>query len=105
MYIGDTNTKELCMWQIKDNKLIYDTIYYNTAFYKLIHEILDNSIDEFIKTNGKYANKIEITLDNDYITIKDNGRGLPTKPLKIGPKISSICGIYKFKGWFKFQIK
>lgn len=48
---------------------------------KIINEIIDNSTDEFIRTNGKYANKIDVTigtpLEPNRITIADNGRGIP----------------------------
>lgn len=48
------------------------------ALSKMIDEILDNSIDEAIRTNFQYANKIDVSikLDNS-ITVTDNGRGIP----------------------------
>ena len=48
------------------------------ALSKMIDEILDNAIDEAIRTNFKYANKIDVSikLDNS-ITVTDNGRGIP----------------------------
>lgn len=54
---------------------------------KIINEILDNSIDEYIRTDGKFANKIEIEFNKilgslTEVSIKDNGRGIPIK--KIG---------------------
>lgn len=73
------------------------------ALLKMIGEILDNSIDEAIRTNFKFANKIDITmipLDADVfsigeqceiineqwkITIRDNGRGIPIDPV-VGSK-------------------
>ena len=45
---------------------------------KIINEIIDNSIDEHIRTNREYANKIDVNIDPDgTITIHDNGRGIP----------------------------
>ncbi len=45
------------------------------ALHHLIAEVLDNSMDE---TVAGYADKISIKLDNEgYITITDNGRGIP----------------------------
>jgi len=48
------------------------------ALSKMIDEILDNAIDEAIRTNFQYANKIDVSikLDNS-ITVTDNGRGIP----------------------------
>ena len=49
------------------------------ALSKMIDEIIDNSIDEAIRTNFKHANQINVSLDLDKntVTIEDNGRGIP----------------------------
>jgi len=44
------------------------------GIYVLIKEILDNSIDEFMMGHGK---EIELTIDNNQVTIRDYGRGIP----------------------------
>lgn len=48
---------------------------------KIINEIIDNSVDEFIRTAGKHANKIVIEInkdfDGEYVSVTDNGRGIP----------------------------
>ena len=44
------------------------------AFLKMILEVLDNSVDEF--TSG-YCTDINIIINNDYISVEDNGRGIP----------------------------
>lgn len=45
------------------------------ALHHLVGEVLDNSMDEAV---AGHADWIEITLDaNGYITIRDNGRGIP----------------------------
>jgi DNA topoisomerase-2 len=47
---------------------------------KVINEIIDNSIDEYVRTKGEYANKIDVSVDADgTITVSDNGRGIPAK--------------------------
>ena len=50
---------------------------YVPALSKMVDEILDNSIDEAIRTNFKYANKINVSIDGDKVTVTDNGRGIP----------------------------
>ena len=44
------------------------------GMYVLLKEIIDNSIDEFIMGHGK---KIEITLNDKTIEVRDYGRGIP----------------------------
>ncbi len=44
------------------------------GIYILVKEILDNSIDEFVMGNGK---KIEITIKEGIVQIRDYGRGIP----------------------------
>lgn len=55
------------------------------ALIKCIEEIYQNSLDENIRTNGEYANKISInitsTVDGPEIKISDNGRGIPVEQI------------------------
>lgn len=44
------------------------------GIYVLIKEIIDNSIDEFVMGNGR---KIEVSIDEKSVTIRDYGRGIP----------------------------
>ena len=55
----------------------WQTARYVPALSKMIDEILDNSIDEAIRTNFQYANRINVSVANNKVTITDNGRGIP----------------------------
>ncbi len=48
------------------------------ALYVLIKEVVDNSIDEFIMGAGK---QIEITIEDNVVSVRDYGRGIPLKSL------------------------
>jgi len=59
----------------------------------LVWEVLDNSIDELL---NNYAKNINLTIDNDIVTITDDGRGIPVEDLLLpnGDIIDSIIGIF-----------
>ncbi len=44
------------------------------GIYVLLKEVMDNSIDEFMMGHGK---KITVDIDQDRVTIRDYGRGIP----------------------------
>lgn len=47
---------------------------HDDGIYVLLKEIIDNSVDEFIMGNGR---KIEITIKDKNVTVRDYGRGIP----------------------------
>lgn len=73
MYMGSSAKEPIERFIVGEWK----TAEYVPALSKMIDEILDNSIDEAIRTNFKYANKINVSVDKDKVTISDNGRGIP----------------------------
>ena len=48
------------------------------GIYVLIKEVVDNCIDEFVMGFGK---QIEITIEEDVVTVRDYGRGIPLNAL------------------------
>jgi topoisomerase-4 subunit B len=58
------------------------------ALHHLVAEVLDNAMDEAV---AGYANRIEVRLEpNNFVSIKDNGRGIPTDPHPKFPKLSAL---------------
>ncbi|RMD47279.1 MAG: hypothetical protein D6834_01160, partial [Aquificota bacterium] len=80
MYIGGLEPikeKDL-FFDFQKQKFEYKEIEYVPGLLKIINEIIDNSIDEAIKTNFKYANKISVKINDNEIKVEDNGRGIST---------------------------
>jgi DNA topoisomerase-2 len=73
MYMGSSSKEEVERFVLGKWKKAT----YVPALSKMIDEILDNSIDEAIRTNFKHANRIDVSVDEDAVTITDNGRGIP----------------------------
>lgn len=86
MYIGSIDETAISSYfiNLKDGQLSpaeYKTITIIPGLLKIINEIIDNSVDEFIRTSGKFANKINVemtpNLEGFGVKVHDNGRGIP----------------------------
>src|ERR1700757_2617291 len=75
MYIGSTSIEQKTIL-IDYN---YKEVSYVPGLFKILNELIDNSVDEFVRTEGKFANKIEVTMTDDTFTVRDNGRGIPVE--------------------------
>lgn len=76
-YLGSTVQTKVSRFYIENEKIIFGEIEYVPALLKLIREIIDNSIDEGLRTQFKFANTIKITISKDTVIVEDNGRGIP----------------------------
>lgn len=80
MYIGSVDEANINSYFINDT-IEYKSINIIPGLLKIINEIIDNSVDENIRTNGKFANKIYVNINNTIdgleVSVKDNGRGIP----------------------------
>lgn len=83
-YLGQITPAEIPRYNIfninSQDYIWFDNMKYVPAVLKIFREFLDNSIDEAIRTNYKFSNKIEVCINTDHINIKDNGRGIPIVP-------------------------
>jgi DNA gyrase/topoisomerase IV subunit B len=73
MYIGSTSVEETDQFLFGK----WSKVRYTPALFKMINEILDNSIDEHIRTGGKLATKIDVYINDQSVTVTDDGRGIP----------------------------
>lgn len=78
MYMGSSAREEVDRFVLGKWK----TAVYVPALSKMIDEILDNSIDEAIRTSFKFANKIDVTIEGETVTVTDNGRGIPQEQVQ-----------------------
>ena len=62
------------------------------GIYVLIKETVDKSIDEFIMGAG---DKIEITIEDNVVTVRDYGRGIPLKSLSAAVSQMNTGGKYE----------
>lgn len=73
MYLGSASLEETERFVLG----VWKSVSYVPALNKMIDEIIDNSIDEAIRTKFEYANKIDISIIGNKISVTDNGRGIP----------------------------
>ena len=73
MYMGSSSQEKIERFVLGK----WTTASYVPALSKMVDEILDNSIDEAIRTKFKFANKIDVSVKNGVIVVRDNGRGIP----------------------------
>ena len=73
MYIGSSSNEAHERFLFGE----YKSVSYVPGIVKLIDEIIDNSVDEAIRTSFKFANKIDVQIKDNQISVSDNGRGIP----------------------------
>jgi DNA gyrase/topoisomerase IV subunit B len=73
MYLGSTSLEEVSRFVLGEWK----TVSYVPALLKMVDEIIDNCIDEAIRTKFKFANEISVNVQKNSVTVTDNGRGIP----------------------------
>ena len=82
MYVGSIDTTEDLRWLYNSTseKMEYKKLMFNPCLYKLVDELLVNSIDEKVRSGN--VKQIDVNcglVDNIYtITIKNDGNGIST---------------------------
>ena len=65
------------------------------GIYVLIKEVTDNSIDEFM--NG-YGSRVEITIEDNVVSVRDYGRGIPLGALAAAVSVMNTGSNYEEDG-------
>ncbi len=83
MYLGSTNYVESEEFILNgEGKFTKKSVRYVPCLLKIINEIIDNSVDEAVRTNFEFATKIKVNISDNEVTILDNGRGIPVKKVE-----------------------
>ncbi|CAG7579848.1 MAG: putative DNA topoisomerase II [uncultured marine phage] len=75
--IGSVKPVKTSDFFMDEGKYNFTEYTYIPGFLKIINEILDNCIDVYVKSDGKYSNVISVDIDDESVHIKDNGYGIP----------------------------
>ncbi len=77
MYIGsiDNIKDNIIVFDEENDKLVNKNVLYNPGFLKIFDEILVNAIDH--SKRDKTVSYIKIDINNDFISIENNGSGIP----------------------------
>ncbi|MGL4523822.1 MAG: ATP-binding protein, partial [Bacilli bacterium] len=73
MYVGSVSSHLYEMFL--DGK--WSSVTYVAGMLKIMNELIDNCVDEAIRTKFKYGNKIDVLIDARSFSVEDNGRGIP----------------------------
>ena len=78
MYIGGVSPANINSWILEeDGQISYKEVNFVEGLLKICNEVIDNSIDEGVKTDWTFSNKIKVTITKDTFSCEDNGRGIP----------------------------
>jgi DNA gyrase/topoisomerase IV subunit B len=88
MYLGSTALEQQGRFVLG----IWREVSFVPALLKMVDEILDNSIDEAIRTEFKHANEISVNVQTQpIVTVRDNGRGIPHWTRSLTPRPAKRC--------------
>lgn len=82
VYIGSIDETEFEEYIFKEDKFELKKVKYVPGLLKIANEVLDNSVDEAIRTKFQFATKIKVTMTESSLEIEDNGRGIPIELMK-----------------------
>ena len=83
-YVGSTEKTPITTYvAIGVDRLEKKEMVYVPALFKIFDEVLVNAIDQYTRTQNKSlpVTKLEMDVDVDSISVKNNGRGIPIKKL------------------------
>jgi DNA topoisomerase-2 len=86
-YVGSVEKQEDQLWVWENDEMVYRSISYVPALYKIFDEILVNAADNLQRGGSMTAIKVEIDTKQKRIKVWNNGKGLP---IQIHKKTQSL---------------
>jgi DNA topoisomerase-2 len=78
MWIGSVKRNIVEEYIFENKSFVKKEFEYVPGFITAFKEIISNSLDENLKTKGEFANIIKVEVNSDFISVRDNGRGIPS---------------------------
>ena len=75
MYIGDITPSTITRWAMINDKMILKTLTFSPGLYKIFDEIFTNATDH--SQRDSTMKKIEVIINENEITIMNDGQGIP----------------------------
>lgn len=72
-YIGSINRESKTAWVMGN----HTEVEYVEGLIKCCNELIDNAVDNALRTNFEFANRIEISVTSNTFRVSDNGTGIP----------------------------
>lgn len=88
MYVGDMNTVAQSGYIYEDGTFVYKTVDFNEGLVKVVNEVVDNAIDNVFRNQVQTC--IAVTVDNDSITVSNDGQHIPIELNADGELIPSV---------------
>lgn len=82
MYIGGTSPEVQTRFLFGKTRQVE----FAPGLIKITNELVDNSVDEHIRSGFRKATRIEITMTDGSFCISDNGRGIPVETIRGEPR-------------------
>jgi len=105
MYLGSVDPVETEDFFLEEGKFQKKKVQYVPGLLKIINEVIDNSVDEAVRTGFEYANRIRIDLDTGKgsIQIQDNGRGIPIREAEGSDHLMPILAFCNARSGSNFE--
>lgn len=94
MYLGGMNPADIDSWILnEDGTISFKKVNFTEGLLKIVNEAIDNSVDEYVKSDGQFSTKVSVTITKDTVTIVDNGRGISTEKNENGEPVcvDAVC--------------